>query len=160
MNTIISLPSFINTSVGQIYRLAPNYNPRNIGIITTKIIEEFKKDAQTISNNFFYYSVDVNEVHKFTENILMQIDEFRELNVSQNEYVRGIKVDDPNRSSIQFVSAYDVPPSYDDFVDLDACIRNIANIIVNDAFTDYLLSELGDDTVETYLKRFYEGKEG
>ena len=148
MNTIISLPSFINTSVGQIYRLAPNYSPRNIGIITTKIIEEFKKDAQRISNDFFYYSVDVNEVQKFTENILMAIDEFQELNLSEEEYRNGVKVTDERTGH------------YDDFVDLDACIRNIANIIVNDEFTDYLLTELGDDKVETYLKRFYEGKEG
>lgn len=148
MNTIISLSSFINTSVGQIYRLAPNYNPRNIGIITSKIIEEFKKDAQTICDSFFYYSVDLNEVQKFTENILMAIDEFQELNLSEEEYRNGVKVTDERSGH------------YDDFVDLDACIRNIANIIVNDAFTDYLLTELGDDKVETYLKRFYEGKEG
>lgn len=157
--TIISLNSFIYTSIGEIYRLSPDFKPRNISEITNQIINLFKIDAQQVGSEFFYHEVAISDIRMFTENILMQIDEFRELNLSQNEYVRGIKVDDPNRGPIQFISAHDVPPSYDAFVDLDACIRNIANIIINENFQEFVFNKISDSQMEEYLHEFYEDKE-
>lgn len=147
MNTIISLSDFIDRSVGVMYRLAPNYSPRNISIIVSKIEEVFKKDAENVCNSFFYHRVPANEVRKFVEDILMQIDEFQELNLSEEEYKNGVKVTDEFRHG------------NDDFVDLDACIRNIANMLINDHFNEYLFEELGDDEIEKHLKKFYEDKE-
>ena len=125
MKICVSLNEFMRISVGWIYCLAPDHKPRFIDEISDGIITNFKTNCKSIGNDFFYHEIELKDLCKFIENILMPIDKFRELNLSQNEYEKGVKVDDEDRPMFQFISAFSEIPEKDKFVDLDACINDI-----------------------------------
>ena len=124
MKISIYLDDFIENAVGVIYYLAPYHKPRHMDEIMDGIIENFKVGAKQ-PLNLYYHDVELKDLYKFISDILMPIDRFRELNLSQREYDAGIKVDDENRQEFVFTSMYTDIPDYDDFIDLDACIQNI-----------------------------------
>ena len=125
MKICVSLDEFMRISVGWIYCLAPNHKPRFIDEISDGITTNFKNNCKSIGNDFFYHEIELKDLYKFIKNILMPIDKFRELNLSQNEYEKGVKVDDEDRPKVQFISAFSTIPEKDNFVDLDACIQDI-----------------------------------
>lgn len=124
---IISLNEFVRITVGWIYCLAPYNKPRFVEEIVGEVNNRFKENSQQIGNDFFFYEVDKKDVQKFVEDMLMPIKKFRELNLSKKEYEAGIDVDSDSRTGIAFVTAFSEIPEEDNFVDLDACIRNITN---------------------------------
>ncbi len=138
----ISLNEFIRCSIGEIYVLAPKYNPRHIDEILQGIIENFKKDCKHVGSDFFYHEVEIQNLTKFVKDILFPIQKFRDLNLSTNEYRQGISVDDENRSQFAFVSRYNTISEDDDFIDLDACIRNIVDSLYYSEFDSFLLDKL------------------
>ena len=124
MKISIYLDDFIENTIGVIYYLAPYHKPRHIDEIVDGIIENFKVGAKQ-PLNLYYHDVELKDLSKFISDILMPIDRFRELNLSQREYDNGIGVDDENRQEFVLTSMYTDIPDYDDFIDLDACIQNI-----------------------------------
>lgn len=62
--------------------------------------------------------------------MLFAIPEFQELNLTQIEYDNGVSVDDDSRPEFSFNTAYDKYESEswkNDFVDLNAFVRNVVN---------------------------------
>lgn len=116
---------------GQLFAQAPNKQPRKVETIMTKVRDAFRKDA---FNDNEYYSIRIEEkdIYDYIVKLLKDIPEFQELNLSQIDYEKGIKVDDESRPKYSFSSAYDKYDSESwktDFIDLDAFIGNVVNNI-------------------------------
>lgn len=112
---------------GQLFAQAPKCQPRKAEIIMQKFQDLFREDVvnRTITN-YYELAIEEKELNNYIHKKLMSIQEFRELNLSQIEYENN--VDDENRSGYTIISAYDIETEdswKDDFVDLDAFIRNV-----------------------------------
>ena len=121
---------------GQLFAQSPNGYPRKSETIMKKVRDNFRKEA--INDNFhFRMNIPTDELYVYIDRLLKSIPEFEELNLSHNEYYNGVKVHDEDRPSFGFVSSYDVETEEswkDDFVDLDAFVRNVCsniNMIMN-----------------------------
>lgn len=113
---------------GQLYAQAPNHKPRKIEIIMDKIQKKFREDCLVSGGDWHYKYINENKLFDYVHATLFSIPEFEELNLSQNEYEAGIKVNDDSRAKYNFCSAYDVATEdswKDDFIDLDAFVRNV-----------------------------------
>lgn len=117
-----------------IYCLAPRHQPRKMEYIMSKFVSRMQKHEQVKSvgtegtEKFYYFETDFDGIRAIIKDILFGIREFRELNLTQNEYEAEVDPDDPNRGCYVFTSRYDVYPEdhwRDDFIDLDAAIQNI-----------------------------------
>lgn len=159
MTICVSLDEFIRVTTGWIYALAPYHKPRFIDEIVDEIIKRFKANCKSIGTDFFYHEVELKDLYKFIENILMPIDKFRDLNLSPLEYKQGIDVDDPNRPKFQFVSAFDSVPDDDNFVDLDACIQDIFAEYEHGAYRQWLGYEIDTDRLSEFRREYSRGKE-
>ena len=155
---MITLDDFIKTAVGEIYYLAPNYKPRHIEDIINGIIENFKKNAETIgiTRLMYFHTVPLKHLYQFISDTLMPIDKFRELNLTQKECDAGINVDDDEiRAKIVFTSMFTEIDEEDDFIDLDACIQNIFAKYEHEVFRDWKYCESNDDaSIISDLMRF------
>ena len=111
-------------------RQDPYNTPENLEIVISKmrdmIENEFKKDMP----NFYYQEFQKSQIEDWLQQKLMDIEEFVDWNLSHIEKQNGIKVNDENRGSFLFTSASSHTPEEHDFIDLDACIRNIANMLM------------------------------
>ena len=157
MTICVSLDVFIRVATGWIYALAPYHKPRFIDEIVDEIIKRFKTDCKSIGTDFFYYEVELKDLYKFIENILMPIDKFRDSNLSPSEYKQGIDVDDPNRPKFQFVSAFDSIPDDDHFVDLDACIQNIFVYYEHNAYRQWADDEIDISRLLEFRREYSRG---
>lgn len=154
----VSLNDFIRIATGTIYELAPYHKPRFIDEIVDEIISRFKENCNSIGADFFYHEVELKDLYKFIENILMPIDKFRDLNLSPFEYKQGVVVDDPNRPSFQFVSAFDSIPEDNNFIDLDACIQNIFIYYEHGAYRQWVGDEIDIGKLSEFRKEYREVK--
>jgi len=91
-------------------------------------MEEFA----AVSDNFW-----LKEFHSYNELVdwcrekLLAIDEIRELNLTQEEFERGVGVDDEERGEFVFTDRYNPPcKKKDDFMDLAAFYRNVAHSLI------------------------------
>lgn len=122
----------VEAVAGQLYRMAPRNRPRDIDKIMSHVLDEAEKvavNADTQRTLNMKYSAFSN----WLTNTLKSCPEFRNLNLSQNEVDKGVSVSDESRPTFAFTSAYDVETKdswRDDFIDLDAAIRNIFNCIL------------------------------
>lgn len=157
MTICVSLDEFIRVATGWIYELAPYHKPRFIDEIVDEIIKRFKTSCKNIGTDFFYYEVELKDLHEFIENILMPIDKFRDLNLSPKEYKQGIDVDDPNRPKFQFVSAFDNVPDDDKFVDLDACIQDIFAHYEHNAYRQWEGYEIDTGSLSAFRREYSGG---
>ena len=155
----VSLDEFIRITIGNIYELAPYHKPRFIDEIVDEIIKRFKANCKSIGTDFFYHEVELKDLYKFIEGILMPIDKFRDLNLSPLEYKQGIDVDNPNRPKFQFVSAFDSIPDDNCFVDLDACIQNIFAEYEHGAYRQWAGYEIDTDRLSEFRREYSGGKE-
>lgn len=139
MNRIVSQKEFIGCVVGVIYRQAPNNKPRDIDKIVDYINDYFFEHAdledKCSNRSFSCLRLDDKNTYEFVHDIMFGCQEFLNLNLSQYEIDNGIGFDDENRGGFVAVDAYTKIQSYYDFVDLDACVRNIANSLW-DIFTN------------------------
>ena len=116
---------FMFCLAGQLYEQAPNRAPRKANEIIRKAKELFREQAY---NDNEWYTVHVTSVKDFVKELLYKIPEFEELNLTQNEYDAGIKVNDKNRPKFHITSRYDINTSEswrNDIVDLDAFVSNV-----------------------------------
>lgn len=133
---IIYERDFAYCLAGQLYDQAPGRKPRKADIIINKALEAFNQypthgkifgDSNTVS-------IEKDKVYDFCHEILYNIPEFLELNLSQVEYEKGISVDDENRPKFSFTSMYDIETEdsiRNDFIDLDAFVGNVSRKLYN-----------------------------
>lgn len=130
---MVSESTFMQALGGELYRHAPNRQPRKADIITIKARDLFRKDAKN-NNEWYILYIEEDSLYDYIDKLLKSIPEFEELNLSQIEYDNGVNVHDENRSKYSFRSAYDIETAdswKDDFIDLDAFVRNIVNGIIH-----------------------------
>jgi hypothetical protein len=157
---IVSLGDFVKYTLGEIYYLAPNHNPRCIDEIRKAIISRFMDGCEHIGKYFFYHEVALKDLYKFISDILMPIEKFRELNLSQREFENGIKVDDENRAKFVFTDMYTSIPEYDDFIDLDACMQNIFSRFELEEFRTRRNDEIEVAELLRFRNAYRQDKEG
>ena len=117
-----------------LYRLAPKNQPRKVDVIMKHVNSRidsvfdipFKHDPEFKKRDF----EDRNDLYRFVNELMKNIKEFRELNLTWQEYEAGIDVDSPNREEVVvFTSMHDVRSSEDwytkDFIDLDAFVQDV-----------------------------------
>ena len=132
----LSEREFLFAVGGQLFDQAPNRQPRNAEKIMEQARDAFRERAHKDRD---FYSVRVaGGIEKFVKTILLGISEFEDLNLSQNEFEKGVKVDDEKRSPYMFTDRYSSIPWRNDFIDLDAFTRNVANKI-------YMLKDMSED---------------
>jgi len=77
--------------------------------------------------------IETTNMRAFVSEIIEQVPEIRDWNLSQVERERGVKVDDENRPSFAFTSLYDqIKPEYD-FIDIDALKQNVTRSLEREA---------------------------
>lgn len=135
---ILSSRVFIESAVGVIYAMHPYHKPKDIDDIVEHIIMSMREVAVYKSNNYCQVELDENNVYDFVDKCLKGCQAFRNLNLSQAEIDKGISVDDEKREKWVIGGASDGShlKEYYDFIDLDACIRNIVNKIFDDFLND------------------------
>lgn len=106
----------------------PYNSPRKLDIVLTKLKDIIRKEFPKVLYDFYIRDFTEGELIKWLDNTLKSIPEFEEWNLSKEEYDNGVKVNDDRRGNIM-VSRYETPPKDKDFIDLDACIRNIGLIL-------------------------------
>ena len=143
---IVSLSDFIAETMRAIYYLAPHNTPRKADIIKTKAIERFKHaDGIEQMGDFYFKHVPFDGLTDFIKGILWDIPEFRELNLTDQEFSAGVDPDDESRDKFFFTCAYDFNgPS---FIDLDACIQNISYGLFHRELMDYLYESDFDNLI-------------
>lgn len=127
----------INSVVGVIYQMHPYHNPEGINKIVQKInkwCDETPDCIGSIKDTFKIFEWNTwEDFEKWLNDFLNDILEFRQLNISRKLKDEGIKdIDDERNSGIRFVDRYTVDTQderYTDFIDLDACVRNIVRQI-------------------------------
>ena len=133
-NKTFSARVIIKNIAGTIYAMSPFNSPRNMEVIMKYVIDNtLHRCIDTTEHR--YICTTEEDFSKWLKNMLMSCKEFCELNLSYNEYMNGIDINDENRLKYQFTTGYDVVSEEsmkDDFVDLDACIRNIFIAIMCD----------------------------
>ena len=131
---IINKNSLVGHIAMWLYRLAPKNQPRKIEAIMKHVNSRidsvfdipFKYDTEFKKRDF----EDINDLYRFIDELMKSIKEFRELNLTWQEYEAGIDVDSPDREGgIMFTSMYDTRSSEDwytkDFIDLDAFVQDV-----------------------------------
>ena len=138
----------VEAIAGTLYRMAPRNRPRDMNKIMSYMIEQLESVCVDVATNRYLYMSD-EVFNKWLASTLKGCQEFCNLNLSQNEWDNGISVDDESRPKFAFTSMYDaetVDSWKDDFIDLDAAIRNIYNcIIVAHEETDCFLCDYSDN---------------
>lgn len=125
---------------GQLFDQAPNRQPRKAEIIMHKLRDAFRSEANN-DNEYYTVTIEPDNLYNWLKDKLFSILEFQELNLTQQEYENGVSVDDDSRPEFAFTTRYDVYDSEswrNDFVDLDAFIRNVCGRL-------YLIMESDDD---------------
>lgn len=146
MKRIISNKSFIKSVVGVIYRMSPENKPRNIEKIVDYIKNHFLEIADYKENSgYCSLGVEEKDFYKFVHDFMFGCPEFVELNKSQYE------LEHPEKELPQFVAIdryTSIKPEYD-FIDLDACVRNI----VKDYSGEFLDDDLFEGRCEIVYKK-------
>lgn len=129
----ISNLEIISSVAGNIYKLHPYHLPEGIDKIMTHLVNTLDDipDSLGIINNRFklFEFKDFMHFEKWLKDILNQIPEYHELNVSRYLKEKGIKADDNENREFKFISrnteeTFD--DRYTDFISLDALIQNIS----------------------------------
>lgn len=122
---------------GQLFDQAPNRQPRKVYEIMRQVRDNFRKDARKFGDDFYYLSV--ADLPKYVYNLLFNIPEFKELNLSQIEFEQGVKFDDKERPRYRLVSRFNTGGEESwkrDIIDLDAFSRNVVDTIYKLADAD------------------------
>lgn len=128
----ISNREIIGAVAGNIYRMHPYHMPEGIDKIMghlNKVIDESPDCSGRVDDTFKLFEFeDFKVFKKWLKDILEQVPEYHELNVSRKLKEKGVKSGDPENSGFVFTSRYDasgLATRYTDFIDLDALIGNI-----------------------------------
>ena len=125
---------------GQLFDQAPNRYPRKVETIMQKLRDVFRSEAYN-DNEYYTVTIEPDNLYDWLKDKLFSIPEFQELNLTQEEYEKGVSVDDEGRPEFTFTTRYDVYDSESwrkDFIDLDAFVRNAYNRL-------FIVMESGED---------------
>ena len=135
----ISNKDIIGAVAGNIYRMHPYHMPEGIDKIMghlNKVIDESPDCGGRVDDTFKLFEFeDFKAFKKWLKDILEQVPEYHELNVSRKLKERGVKSGDPENSGFVFTSRYDasgLATRYTDFIDLDAWGRGISGCLFVD----------------------------
>lgn len=124
----------VKNVMGTIYEMAPSNKPRFADKILERVIEYAN---EKIGEQYLTY-LTLQELEQFVKDMLMPCQEFQWLNISQAKWDKGQRELEDGLSICAVAHGNDgIPcavsssPDYYDFIDLDACIRNIAYAIRN-----------------------------
>lgn len=128
----ISNRNFIQAIADTIYAMHPYHLPEDIDVIMKQVRDKLDvmPDCNNIIDDTFklFRFKDWEDVHEFVKD-LVYCKEFEALNESRRS--KDGKGKDPD---MVFVSRYDsskLETRYTDFIDLDACTRNITNYVID-----------------------------
>lgn len=123
----------IQAVTGTIYAMHPYHKPENFDKIMDALLKfldskaEIHKGKKLTFIMLEYESID--EFKKKLKEFLFGIKEFRQLNISKKLKDAGVEdIDDDRNKGIRFSDSHSVETEderYTDFIDLDACVRNI-----------------------------------
>lgn len=108
--------------------------PRKLDIIIGRVTALYKEQFTKMHEDFYYKNFDsYQEIINWLTETILPIPEIQELNLSEQEFCAGVTVEDESRDEMFLMSRYSFAPrESDDFIDLHAFIRNIAqNLIRN-----------------------------
>ena len=117
---------------GQLFDQAPNRQPRKAEIIMQKLRDAFRSEAYN-DNEYYTVIIEPDNLYGWMKDKLFSIPEFQELNLTQEEYEKGISADDESRPKYCFTTRYDVYDSESwksDFIDLDAFVQNVHRMLL------------------------------
>lgn len=134
----ISNKCIIKNIAGVIYEFAPYSKPRNIDKIIDHVInkiDDYKEKSKVKHKYEFTVLTFVNydTFYNILKEWLFSCKEYEQLNISELEWKKGIT--EPS-NGISFVTAASVIDEERDFIDLDACVRNIYNSIIEEIIND------------------------
>ena len=128
----ISNKEIIGATAGNIYRMHPYHLPEGIDKIIGHLVEIMDKTPDStgqINNTFKLFEFEnFRAFKKWLKDILEQVPEYHELNVSRALKAKNVKAKDKENCTIKFTSRYTqetLDDRYTDFIDLDALIQNI-----------------------------------
>lgn len=128
----ISNNEIIGAVASNIYRMHPYHMPEGIDKIMghlNKVIDETPDCSGRVDDTFKLFEFeDFKAFKNWLKDILEQVPEYHELNVSRKLKEKGVKPGDPENSGFVFTSRYDatgLDTRYTNFIDLDALIGNI-----------------------------------
>ena len=104
------------------------YIPINLEIMLNKIKDALQATPEFMKaekDNFGFLETDRDRLRPWLQNILFEIPEFMDMNLSAYEKAQKIKVDDPTRDSFVATSRYWKIKSEHDFVDVYALVINV-----------------------------------
>lgn len=148
---VLSARNIMGAVAKNIYVMAPVYKPRNGGVILEKLQEFLISTFNYTEFGGYEFPIILQEdereytaVENFLRKILLVIPEFEQLNITEAEYEAGIQdVNDPRREDgFCFVDRYTPATNAkdeswkQDFIDLDALLRNIANDLLSTEDSD------------------------
>jgi hypothetical protein len=112
--------------------------PREVSTIASEVTSLYHLQFPKISPSFYLKEfTSYADLLAWLSQYLMEIPAIRRLNVTLREWENGegdIDVDDESRSGIYFSSRYSPPKGpLDDFVDLDAYVRNVCHELIRKA---------------------------
>lgn len=124
----------INAVAGVIYEMHPYHAPENMGILMEHVVGKLDAEPDCEGNvnsrlKVFRFN-DYNHLKDFIRHLLNH-EVFEDLGTSRASKESDIK--DSNIKNITKYTNYDSDTRYTDFVDLDACIKNICNHIEQDS---------------------------
>ncbi len=149
----------VDAIAGTLYRMAPRNRPRNMDKIMSHVIENAEQSCVDVVNNRYLFMT-LEEFHEWLTDMLKRCPEFCNLNLSQNEIDKNISVGDESRLKFAFTSAYDVETDdswRDDFIDLDAAIRNIYSCIIftHEEYDCFLCDHKDDIETCVHCRTYY-----
>lgn len=113
-----------------LYYMCPGH-PRKFETIMTKIIDVVDKQFNTVR----MISMAYKDVESWIKDIINNIPEILELNLTTNEYNNGITLETrENKDVFVITSRYSVIPQGEDFVDISALIGNITYSICKESW--------------------------
>ena len=125
-NIRITNKDIIKSVAGVIYQMHPYHLPEGIDKIMchlVKTIDEMPDIHGDVDSTFKLFRFeDYDELETWLKNILEQVPEYHELNVSRELKDKNVKAGDIENQGIMFTSRYDSPKlstRYNDFIDLD-----------------------------------------
>lgn len=131
-NIRITNKEIIKSVAGVIYQMHPYHMPEGIDKIMShlvKTIDETPDCHGDIDSTFkLFMFKDYDELKTWLKDILEQVPEYHELNVSRKLKDKNVKAGDTENQGIVFTSRYDssaLSTRYNDFIDLSALIGNI-----------------------------------
>lgn len=112
-------------------RQSPEVFPRNLEVVLEKIQNHCEDKFVHECFDFIFYNFTSNELREFIEQMINDIPEIKDWNLSMMEKKMGITdIEDPSRNKRVCVFVHGDLQLDQDFIDLHALSRNVTNLIL------------------------------